>query len=160
MFSKKKAPASNDDNKAPMAVDARGAGPSLKRSPRMAPPSLIGSDVVMNATLTSSGQVQIDGRVKGDVRCAILVIGEQAYIEGDILAEDVTIRGHVKGDVTAHKVHLSSKSRVEGDIHRHSMSIEHGAHFEGHSKHSDDPLGSKRAAADSRPPESIVKLAR
>jgi len=133
---------------------APGQGP--KRPMRGAVPSIIANDIVVNGTLTSSGQMQIDGKVKGDVRCAILVIGDQAHIEGDVLSEDVTIRGHVKGNVTAHKVHLSSTARVEGDIHRQSMSVESGAFFEGTSRHSDDPLStSQRSSA-----ASVVSLTR
>lgn len=134
--------------------------PGMKRPNRTAVPSIIGNDIVVNGTLTSSGQMQIDGQVKGDVRCAMLVIGERALIEGNIAAEDVTIRGHVKGNVWAHKVHLSSTSRVEGDIHRQSMSVEHGAFFEGHSKHSDDPLSNVGGAARTSAAEGVVKLAR
>ncbi len=135
--------------------------PGMKQRPnRTAVPSIIGVDIVVNGTLTSSGQMQIDGQVKGDVRCAILVIGERAQIEGNIAAEDVTIRGHVKGNVWAHKVHLSSTCRVEGDIHRQSMSVEHGAFFEGHSKHSDDPLSGVGGGGRTSAAEGVVKLAR
>jgi cytoskeletal protein CcmA (bactofilin family) len=158
MFGKKKDPQPAAETKAPTPPS------SLKRPTRMAPPSIIGTDLVVTGTLTSNGHVQIDGQVKGDVHCAALVIGERAQIQGDVLSEDVTIRGHVRGNIRAHKVHLSSTSRVEGDIHRQSMAVESGAFFEGSSRHSEDPLAgagpAKKAAADSRPADGIVKLAR
>ncbi len=158
MFWKRKAPEPAAETK------AAAPAPSLKRPGRMAPPSIIGPDLVVNGTLTSSGHMQIDGQVKGDVRGAGLVIGEKGLIHGDILSEDVTVRGRVQGTIRAHKVHLSSTCRVEGDIHRQSMSVEWGAFFEGNSRHSDDPLSGanspRKTASDSRPAESIVKLAR
>jgi len=161
MFSRKEPSRPPAEAKAPLPADVKNAAQSapMKRPNRGSIPSIIGSDIVVNGTLTSTGHVQIDGRVKGDVRCAILVIGEPALIEGDITAEDVTIRGRLKGNVLAHKVHLASTCRVEGDIHRQSMSIESGAFFEGNSRHSDDPLSGGNASQRTAS-ESIVKLAR
>ena len=43
-----------------------------------AAPSIISSDVTMIGSLTSSGDIQIDGRIDGDLRSAGLVIGEKA----------------------------------------------------------------------------------
>jgi cytoskeletal protein CcmA (bactofilin family) len=156
MFWSKKAPAPAVVTKAPAPA------PSLKRLAKGSAPSIISSDLVVNGTLTSTGEMQIDGRVEGDVRSAGLVIGEAAVIHGDIVGEDVTVRGRVQGNIRAHKVHLASSCHVEGNIHRRAMAVESGAFFEGSSRHSDDPLsdgnGSKNAAADSRSLASVVKL--
>jgi cytoskeletal protein CcmA (bactofilin family) len=150
MFGKKK------DQEPAAEAKAAPPAPALKRPVRTAPPSIIGSDLVVNGTLTTTGQMQIDGQVKGDVRSAALVVGERALIHGDIVGEDVTVRGRVQGNIRAHKVHLSSTSRVEGDIHRQSMAIEAGAFFEGNSHHSEDPI----SAPNARPAPGVVKLNR
>src|SRR5580692_3102228 len=81
--------------------------PAQKRSIRSASaPSIISADLVVNGTLTSTGDIQVDGRVEGDVRSAGLVVGDKAFIHGEVLAEDITVRGRVQGSIRARKVLL------------------------------------------------------
>ena len=117
-----------------------------RRSPRAsAAPTIISSDVVIVGSLTSSGDIQIDGRIEGDLHSAGLVIGEKAEIHGEILAEDVTIRGLVRGRIRARKILLCATARVEGDILHEALVVEAGAFFEGNCRHSDNPLGDEDA---------------
>jgi cytoskeletal protein CcmA (bactofilin family) len=51
---------------------------AAKRAARSSAPSIISADLVVSGTLTSTGDIQIDGRVEGDVRSAGLVIGDKA----------------------------------------------------------------------------------
>ena len=71
-------------------------------------PSIISSDVVITGILQSDGDIQIDGRVEGNVRSAGLVIGERAVIHGEIHAEHVVVRGRVEGGIRAREVTLRS----------------------------------------------------
>lgn len=103
-------------------------------------PSIITSDVVLNGTLTSTGEIQIDGRVDGDVHCVRLAIGASGQVNGGIRAGDVIIRGHATGHIRAHAVRLLASSNVVGDILHQTLVIEEGALFEGNSRHSDNPL--------------------
>jgi len=103
-------------------------------------PSIISADLVVNGTLTSSGDIQIDGKVEGNVNSTGLVIGDKAFIEGDVMAEDVTVRGRVKGSIRARKVLLASTCHVEGDILHEAFAVETGAFFEGNCRHADNPL--------------------
>ena len=41
----------------------------------------------------------IDGHIRGDVRCASLILGESSEVEGNVVAEDVVIRGRVIGSI-------------------------------------------------------------
>ncbi|MGN6517074.1 MAG: bactofilin family protein [Rhizomicrobium sp.] len=116
----------------------------VKRPVRSAAPSIISADLVVNGTLTSTGDIQIDGRVEGDVRSAGLVIGDKAFIQGEIMADDVTIRGRVQGGVRARKVLLCATSHVEGNILHEAFAVEAGAFFEGNCRHSDNPLSEER----------------
>jgi cytoskeletal protein CcmA (bactofilin family) len=130
MFSSKK------DN-APAAAPSV---PPLKRAARSSAPSIISADLVVNGTLTSTGDIQIDGRVEGDVHSAGLVIGDKAFIHGEIMAEEVTIRGRVNGSIRARKVLLCATSHVEGNILHEAFAVETGAFFEGNCRHADNPL--------------------
>ena len=110
-------------------------------------PSIISADLVVTGSLTSTVDIQIDGRVDGDVRSGGLVIGEKAEIHGDIAASDVTVRGHVRGRICAKKVFLCATSRVEGDILHDTFGVEVGASFEGNCRHSDGPAAAMAADA-------------
>jgi cytoskeletal protein CcmA (bactofilin family) len=119
-----------------------------KRGPRSSSaPSLISADLVVSGTLTSSGDIQIDGRVEGDVHSAGLVIGEKAFIHGEITADDVTIRGRIQGGIRARKVLLASSCHVEGNILHEAFAVEAGAFFEGNCRHSDNPLADEQRHA-------------
>lgn len=130
MFSKTKVP---DTLQAPQAA--------TKHAQRSGMPSIISSDLTIKGTLISTGDVQVDGRIEGDVRAVSLVIGESATIQGDIYAEDATIRGNTTGGIRARKVQLCATCHVEGTIIHEALSVEAGAFFEGNCRHSDNPLG-------------------
>lgn len=120
-----------------------------KRSLRPGPastPSIISVDLVVNGSLTSVGDIQIDGRVEGDVRGAGLVVGDKAMIHGEVYAEDITVRGRIEGGIRARKVLLCSGCHVEGNILHEAFAVETGAFFEGNCRHSDDPLSEPRRA--------------
>lgn len=137
MFSSK----SKDTTPAPAAPPAATPALNGKRGRTLSAPSIISADMVINGALNSTGDIQIDGRVEGDVRSAGLVIGDKAEIRGEIFAEDVTVRGKVVGRIRARKVLLASTSHVEGDILHEAFAVESGAFFEGNCRHSENPLG-------------------
>jgi len=116
-----------------------------------AAPSIISNDLVVIGTLTSTGDIQIDGRVDGDIRSASVTIGEKANFEGEIIAEECTIRGRVQGIVRARKVQLSSTCHMEGTILHEALAVEVGAFFEGTCRHCADPLSEAAGKPEPRP---------
>ena len=109
--------------------------------------STIGEDLRITGNVSSKGEIHLDGEVHGDVSCVALVLGESATLEGNVTAEDVVIRGRLVGSVRGLRVTLQAMSHVEGDIYHQSLALEHGAYFEGRSRHSDDPMGTGHAAS-------------
>jgi cytoskeletal protein CcmA (bactofilin family) len=102
--------------------------------------STIGEDLTITGDVTSKGELHVNGRVQGDVHCIALVLGENAQLEGGVVAEDVMVRGRLIGSVRALRVMLQSTSHVEGNLVHNSLTIEHGTHFEGESRPSENPL--------------------
>jgi cytoskeletal protein CcmA (bactofilin family) len=141
---------------APAPQPLNAAAAPAKRPARPDAPSIISADLVVNGALTSSGDMQIDGKVEGDVRSAGLVIGEKAEIHGEIFAEDLTVRGKVIGRIRARKVQLCSTSHVEGDILHEAFAVEAGAFFEGNIRHSDNPLGESAEKKKVTGPQPVV----
>ena len=114
-------------------------------------PSVIGPDLKIQGNLISTGEVQVDGEIEGDLHGTHVLIGEKARIQGAVNAEEVVVRGHVMGSVRGGKVMLQSTSHVEGDVHHKSLAIEQGAYFEGKSRRSDDPLAGVQRPQTSPP---------
>jgi cytoskeletal protein CcmA (bactofilin family) len=109
-------------------------------------PSLLSSDLTIIGNLRTSGDVQVEGNIQGDIRAHLLTVGESAKIEGEVVADDVVVTGRVTGKIRGLKVRLTSTARVEGDIIHKTIAIESGAHFEGSVERQEDPLGMGNAA--------------
>ena len=135
------------------------ASQQAARRPSRAAPSIISSDMIVNGALAAGGDIQVDGKVQGDITSGSLTVGEKAVVEGEILAEEVIVRGKIVGSIRARKVQLCSTCHVEGDIYHQALAVETGAYFEGNCRHSDDPMkesvptGGRRSApsSDRRP---------
>ncbi len=105
-------------------------------------PSILSSDITIVGNVKSSGDVQIEGTVEGDIRASQLTVGEGATVKGEVIAEDVVVNGRVVGRLRGLKIRLSATARVEGDIIHKTIAIESGAHFEGSVQRQEDPIGS------------------
>ncbi|NIZ06220.1 polymer-forming cytoskeletal protein [Pseudoalteromonas sp. FE4] len=121
MFGRKKQPA------------ASSSGSSLKRTNHT--PSIISEDVRLTGSLTCQGEVQLDGRIDGDLHVKHLVIGHTGVIEGVIEADSVTVKGKIFGTLIANQVVIESTAEVHGDVFHDTLSIEAGAIIEGSLKH-------------------------
>ena len=114
---------------------------SVNATPKAKPPaSVLSADLTISGNLRTSGDIQIEGQVEGDIRAHLLTVGQSAMISGEVVADDVVVHGHVKGRVRGLKVRLTSSAQVEGDIIHKTIAIESGAHFEGSVQRSEDPL--------------------
>ena len=102
--------------------------------------STIGEDLTITGNVSSKGELHLNGRVLGDVHCLALVLGENAQLEGSVVAEEVMVRGRLIGSVRALTVTLQASCHVEGNLFHKGLSLEEGTHFEGESWPSDDPL--------------------
>ena len=157
MFSKSKInePGPKADGSTPSTADApASAAPAVPprssefkaSEPKAKPPaSTLSADLHITGNLKTTGDIQVEGTVEGDIRAHLLTIGESATIKGEVIADDVVINGRIVGRVRGLKVRLTSTARVEGDIIHKTIAIESGAHFEGSVQRQDDPLNTKGA---------------
>lgn len=123
----------------------------LRSASRNRERSILSADLVVKGTLIAAGDVQLEGKLEGDVRARGLIVGETATIIGDIYAEEATIRGRIEGNIGASKIQLCSTCHVEGNLLPSALSIELGAYFEGNCRHPVEEL--KQTIEDLPPPE-------
>ena len=94
--------------------------------------SVIDAWLTMKGNLESEGDIQVDGKVQGHIRCMQLIVGKDATIDGDVVAAEVVVRGRVKGVIRANRVKLQETACVDSEIFfEKSLGIEDGASFEG-----------------------------
>ena len=154
MFSKSKInePGPKSDTATPAAPKTTPSAPPATgevkpTTPKAKPPaSTLSSDLHITGNLKTTGDIQVEGTVEGDIRAHLLTIGESATIKGEVTADDVVINGRIVGRVRGLKVRLTSTARVEGDIIHKTIAIESGAHFEGSVQRQDDPLNPGRGS--------------
>lgn len=93
--------------------------------------SVLSSDLTFEGDISGSGDLQIDGSVKGDVRTGRLVIGETGAVEGSVSADYIEVRGRIVGGLNGKQVKLVGTAYVDGDITHDQLSIDVGAYFQG-----------------------------
>ena len=109
--------------------------------------SYIDASLTIVGDLHSEGDVRIDGRICGNVRCAQLIVGTAASITGAVMAEQAIVRGRIIGTVRAPAVVIQDTAYVESEITYGSLSIDHGAFFEGAVRRRNNPLAEEPAAS-------------
>ena len=107
--------------------------------------SSISAGMTVIGKVTGSGSVKILGRVEGELHASNVLVSDGAEVEGDVVAEDLTVGGRVKGTIRANRVRLNSTASVEGDIFHRSLAIEENARFEGTSRRDDNASDKPRA---------------
>ena len=105
--------------------------PNKPQAPHRATPSIICTNCSLAGDIASDGEVHVEGKVVGDVRCVTLVIGEAGGVTGEINAEMVRVLGSVTGQITASAVELAKTARIKGDITHETLAVEAGAYVEG-----------------------------
>ncbi|RMD64501.1 MAG: polymer-forming cytoskeletal protein [Alphaproteobacteria bacterium] len=133
-------PASRRDTPPPAA--ARSETP-----PGAGTPSIISADLKIVGNLNSNGDLQIDGRVEGDIASRRLTIGQGAVVHGAVVAESVRVYGRIHGEIRADSVMLAKTAEVEGDIAHRTLSMEAGASVAGRLTRLETPTGDTRERA-------------
>lgn len=110
-----------------------------KPTPKAGTISCIGSDMSIVGNIECSGEAQVFGRVKGELRASDLLIGDGAQVEGTVIAQEVIVCGRLKGTIRAVRVKLQAGGAVEGDIFHRSLSVDENSQFEGLSRRVENP---------------------
>jgi cytoskeletal protein CcmA (bactofilin family) len=99
----------------------------------------ISSEMAVIGKIICEDPLRIYGFVEGEVIASNTLIVDGAQIQGDIVAEELTVAGRVKGNIYALRVKLQASAVVEGDIFHRLLSIDEHAWFEGCSRPDENP---------------------
>jgi len=93
--------------------------------------TFIAPEALVSGDLATEGQVHVDGRIDGDVKCVQLIQGGHGIIAGSIHADDARLAGTVEGTVSARTLIVEASAKIMGDVAYETISIEAGAQIEG-----------------------------
>ncbi len=137
----------NKSNETQATPSAEPTAPA--REPAKSPglPSIISVDLRVVGDLHCAGDIQVEGKVEGDIKSKSVTVGEGAQVKGCIQAEAVRVSGAVKGQIEATSVTLAKTAKVKGDLVHKTLSIEAGAQLEGNCRKLEDD---KKAAGEAK----------
>lgn len=97
--------------------------------------ALLGRGTHFEGKLHFEGRVRIDGRFRGEILSseAVLVVGDGADIEADILVDTLIVRGgRVTGQLRARScIELYVPAQVSGSLHAPEIFMDKGVQFSG-----------------------------
>ena len=140
------------DTGLPTAPDY-GAPPPQNRL--KAAPSVIGSDITITGNVSATAELQIDGRIDGDVRCGALTQGPDGRIKGQVSAESARLAGTVEGAVSVRNLVIASQAKIIGDVAYETIAIENGAHIDGRLKFAAAAASAPTPRAEAPRPEPM-----
>ena len=80
--------------------------------------NMIGLGTVIKGSLSSDGDLRIDGKIEGDVSSkSKIAMGAAAEISGNVNARSADISGKIEGDVLVNEtLFLRSSAKINGNI--------------------------------------------
>lgn len=95
--------------------------------------SRISTGTVFKGEISSSNDIRIDGTFEGKIYSkGRVVVGEKAFIKGDIVCANVDFWGGMDGNFfVKDTLSLKNSSKVKGDIHTRRLQVELDAQFDG-----------------------------
>jgi len=96
--------------------------------------TFLGLETTLEGKLAFEGAVRLDGHFTGSIESkeGVMVVGEKAVINADILVHTAVVYGEVSGNIRAtNRIELHRPSRVFGDLSAPVVIIDAGVVFHG-----------------------------
>ena len=108
--------------------------------------SIIDEWLTMRGDLESEGDILVKGKIHGNIRCKLLVVDQNAMVEGGMIAEEVVVRGSISGEIRANRVRLEDTAVVDSEIYHRSFSVAEGAQIKGALHFQENPMSEASAS--------------
>ncbi|MCF8379262.1 MAG: polymer-forming cytoskeletal protein [Bacteroidales bacterium] len=95
--------------------------------------NLIANGTSIEGSITSNGDIRVDGSLKGTMATkGKVIVGNSGIIKGEVHCKNLEVEGSVDGKVFVEELlSLRSRSKLTGEITTNKLAIEPGAHFTG-----------------------------
>lgn len=103
-------------------------------------PLILGHGTRLFGCLETTGEVQVQCEIEGEIRGRRVIVGKSARIAGTVVADEVVVNGKIDdGFIFADKIILGEGCNVTGELYYKALDIEAGSYYEGKSRRVDDP---------------------
>jgi len=92
---------------------------------------VLAEDLVIEGDVTSSGPIDLQGKVLGSVRAPAVVVTATGNLDGTVTSLDLSVIGAITGKAAASAVSLAATAMVQADVTHERIAIESGAQIEG-----------------------------
>jgi cytoskeletal protein CcmA (bactofilin family) len=93
---------------------------------------VLGESSKITGDIEALGTIIVDGTIVGHIIGEKVILGEKAYVKGNIVAKNIILGGKIDGDLNGkERVELRATGQVFGDIFTSRLSIMEGAIFQG-----------------------------
>lgn len=93
--------------------------------------SVFAKDLVIEGDASSSGPIEVQGKVVGSLRAPEITVAGSGRVEGSLVAHDLVVLGAVSGMIAARNIQLAPSAVVHADVIHERIAIETGAELEG-----------------------------
>ena len=90
-------------------------------------PSIISEGSEFKGNIKTSGEIQIDGVLNGNIRAKQIVVGVNGNVRGNVTANFLRICGKIEGEIRAETLEIVSSASVKGNVFKKTISIESGS---------------------------------
>ena len=89
--------------------------------------SVISDEITITGTVSSSGNLVVNGNVDGEISCESLEIGPTGFVSGTVKAGQCHLAGKLEGKLSARNVSITSTGNLNGRLSYGNLEVESGA---------------------------------
>lgn len=117
--------------------------------------SIISKDSYIKGELHSTGSLDVEGNIEGDIFGNIVTIREEGQVNGNITAKTLNLKGKFSGKIKSERINISAKADIKGILEYVSLCVEDGAKIEGELKKINEVKFDILEKKNSKPEEKI-----
>jgi cytoskeletal protein CcmA (bactofilin family) len=93
---------------------------------------VLGENSKVTGDVASLGTILVEGTILGNLECEKVILGEKAYVKGNISSNTISVAGKIEGNLLGREsVEIKNSAQISGDITTKSLSMVDGAVFNG-----------------------------
>ena len=93
--------------------------------------SILANSFSLKGSITCKGELQIDGRINGNINGEKVILGPESSMDGTLTADEIVISGKFKGKIKGKSIMLDSSAIVDAEINYEILAIEDGSSING-----------------------------
>ena len=93
--------------------------------------SILANSFSLKGSISCKGELQIDGRINGNLNGEKVILGPEAIMDGTLTADEIIISGKFKGKIKGKSIRLDSGASIDAEITYEVLAIENGSSING-----------------------------